>query len=132
MNKKLPPSSGKNASTIGRWVVTQQQSYTDTDTNHILRDTKIRAAYEALRLKYPLLFISNEDQWYLNLKSVETYFEANKKMPSKRDTNVDIKYLGEWLSTQRSNYKNLNNIMKDSNILSAYKTFRAKYLHDSI
>ena len=49
-------------------------------------------------------------------------------MPSKRDKDINIKILGSWLSTQKQNYKNNENIMKiNEEIKKQWEQFIEKY-----
>jgi hypothetical protein len=65
--------------------------------------------------------------WIDKLKLVSDYIDKNKKRPSSTDKNKDIKVLGQFLSNQSNNYKNNEQIMKDSNIRKLYETFIEKY-----
>ena len=65
--------------------------------------------------------------WMNKLEEVKKYIDDNEKRPLKRNKNKEIKTLGIWLSTQRTNYKNKKNIMKDKNIIKIYEDFIKKY-----
>ena len=43
----------------------------------------------------------------MNIEEIAKYIDENKKSPSKRDKNVEIKRLGSWISNQKKNYKTL-------------------------
>jgi hypothetical protein len=58
------------------------------------------------------------------MKLVEKYIIENNKTPSTIDKNKEIKQLGYWLSTQKTNYKNK---MKYKNIRNQWITFIDKY-----
>ena len=48
-------------------------------------------------------------------------------MPSERDKNKDIKQLRQWLSNQKTNYKNKDRIMNDETVRKLYEEFIKKY-----
>jgi hypothetical protein len=126
-NGKRPSQTDKNdkIKQLGSWLRNQQTNY--TNKNWIMKDDTVRAKYESFRAKYPQLFMTNEESWRLNLRSVETYIRENGKRPSKEDKNEEIKQMGYWLSTQQTYYNNKKYSMKDETIRAEYESFRSKY-----
>jgi hypothetical protein len=51
----------------------------------------------------------------------------NKKLPSTTDQNKNIKRMGQWLFSQKQNYKNNQSYMKDEKINKKWKEFVEKY-----
>jgi hypothetical protein len=92
-----------------------------------MKDETIRAEYESFHAKFPQLFMTNEEEWRLNLRLTETYIRENGKRPSQTDKNEEIKQIGQWLSRQQTNYTNKTKIMKDAIIRAEYEAFRATF-----
>ena len=106
-------------------LANQQTNYNNNEYN--MKDETIRAEYEAFRAKFPQLFMTNEEEWRMSLRLVETYIRKNGKRPHQKDKNEEIKHIGQWLSTQQKNYTDKNQIMKDDIIRAEYESFRAKF-----
>ena len=111
---------------IYNWLHTQKQNYKNNE--YIMKNEEIKKQWEEFNEKYKELFKSNEELWIDNLNKLEEYIIGNRKMPSKRDKDINIKILGSWLSTQKQNYKNNENIMKiNEEIKKQWEQFIEKY-----
>ena len=126
-NRKRPSQTDKNKDikVLGKWISHQQQNYKNNKT--IMKDSNIKKLYETFIEKYKEYFLDNNEIWLNNLKLVSDYINKNSKRPSDKDKNKDIKVLGSFLSHQQQNYKNNEQIMKDSNIRKLYEEFIEKY-----
>jgi rubrerythrin len=122
-NKKRPTDCDKNLEIkkMGNWINHQMKKY----KNHteIMQDDNIREIWENFIDEYKEYFMSNDDIWKLKLLNVKKYINENKKRPSKRDMNNDIKIIGNWLSIQVKNYKKHAEIMKNDNIRKLWEDF---------
>jgi len=49
-------------------------------------------------------YIDLNENWKQSLQQVKTYILENKKSPSSTDKDETIKKLGQWISTQKTNY----------------------------
>ena len=84
-------------------------------------------------IKYELIFNSigelknNIEIWMLKLEMVQKYIDENNKLPSSTDKNIQIKFLGKWLSRQKKLYKTKDCIMKDDIIYNKFKDFLETY-----
>jgi superfamily II DNA or RNA helicase len=73
------------------------------------------------------------DKWKARLKEVEKFAVENERLPSsyKRNKNEEIKKLGTWIDTQKSNYSPVENerkeIMKNNEIASLWKQFMGRH-----
>jgi dephospho-CoA kinase len=92
-----------------------------------MKDKIIKTNWEDFIQKYKVYFLSNEELWFNSLKQVEEYIIKNGKRPSKSDEDVEIKKLGQWISTQQKNYNKNENIMKDTIIKTHWEDFIEKY-----
>jgi hypothetical protein len=71
--------------------------------------------------------LSNEEFWMTKFEKVKQYINENKKKPTKHNKDKDIKQLGQWLSSQKQNYKNKKNILKNENVYNTWKQFIEEY-----
>ena len=71
-----------------------------------MKDETIKKAWIEFTTKYKQYFLSNNEEWFNNLKLVEEYIIKNKKRPSNSDKDVKIKQLGGWICNQQTKYKN--------------------------
>ena len=63
------------------------------------------------------------DNFNINLKKVKDYIDENNKKPSENNTESVINFLGRWIKTQKYNYKNKTQNMKDINIYNKWTEF---------
>ena len=54
--------------------------------------------------------------WYENKNKVIDYIKEYNKLPSSHSKYNEIKKIGSWIATQKSNYKNNKQIMKNEEI----------------
>jgi hypothetical protein len=71
--------------------------------------------------------MSSEESLKDNLEKIKKYIDENEKTPSQRDKDKEIKSLGQWLSTQQTQYKKKIYIMKDASIRLLYEEFVEQY-----
>ena len=123
-NLPLTTSKDKNISFLARWISTQKQNYKNNKT--VMKNEEIKKKWEEFIEKYEELFLDNKEKWYNNLKEVEEYINKYNKLPNK-SKDKDIKILGEWLCSQKSNYKNKKEIMKNEDIRKKWEEFIERY-----
>ena len=126
-NNKLPSSKSKekNIKNIGIWIITQKQKY--KNNNKCMKDEEIRKQWEDFIKKYKELFLNNEEIWINNLKKVEEYILENQKLPVDRSNDKNIAILTTWIQTQKKNYKNIKEIMKNEEIRKKWEDFIDRY-----
>ena len=79
--------------------------------------------------KYNLIFdnignlLNNKDIWEKRLEELKMYIDENNKRPSQVDKDIQIKQLGSWSSTQITNYKKEEQIMKEPEIRKKWNEF---------
>jgi len=71
--------------------------------------------------------MSNEENWLLILKNVKKYINENKKRPSSKDKNNEIKSLGNWINAQRQNYNVKIQLMKENSMRLEWEKFILDY-----
>ena len=121
-NQKLPNC---NNSKLGCWCLRQKQLY--KENKGIMIDFNIKHKWEEIIKKYYGLFKSNDEKWQDTLEKVEEYLRKNDKIPCRNDKNKDIKQLGNWVKTQKKNYKYQKDIMKNDNIRKLWEEFENNY-----
>ena len=92
-----------------------------------MKNFKIKEEWKEFIKKYEEYFFDSETKWRNTLQKVIAYIDTKNKLPTTHDKNKDIKKLGEWLSHQKTNYKNEENIMKNSEIRQEWNNFLLKY-----
>jgi len=124
-NNKRPSQKDKNVKIkqLGWWLSTQLQNYKNKE--EIMTNEEIYNQWTSFINDpiYKIYFISNEDNWIETLNQVKLYIDTNKKRPSEKDKNVEIKQLGSWIGTQLKNYKNKEYIMKNEKIYNEWTSF---------
>ncbi len=126
-NNKLPYEKEKNneIGKLGKWVSTQKKNY--KIRKEIMKNDIIYNKFTIFLEDYKEYFLSNEEIWNNNLENVIEYINLNKKTPSSKDKDKEIKCLGLWIVTQKKNYINQINIMKNNIIYNKFKDFLEKY-----
>ena len=119
---KLPSKNDndKNIKYLGNFIISQEKKYKKNIINNNINN--YNKWYEFTK-KYEIYFSSNEKNWMNNLKQIENYIFINKKIPSSHSKDLNVKIIGRWLITQRSNYKNKINIFKNENIYNIWENF---------
>ena len=126
-NKNRPSAKDKNKDikTYGQWIGNQITHY--QNKQKIMTDDTIRKLWEDFINddKYKNYFLTNEEEWKLNLEWVKKYINENKKRPTRK--NNDEKIYGTWITLQVKNYKNKQQIMTASNIRKLWEDFINEY-----
>jgi hypothetical protein len=125
--KKCPSTIDENPDikTLGQWLSNQKENYKNNKA--IMKNPVIKKEWEETLVKYKEYLVDNEEIWKITLKKLIDYMEKEKKSPSQRDKNPDIKTLGKWVCHQKENYKNNKDIMKNPNIKKEWEETLVKY-----
>jgi superfamily II DNA or RNA helicase len=126
--KKRPSEYDKkpHIKILGNWVTNQKTNY--KNYRRIMTNPEIRKEWEDTVDKYKeYLVVDNEEVWKITLKKVVDYIEKEKKRPSKEDKDKNIKQLGAWISTQKSNYTENKQIMCNPEIRKEWEDTVDKY-----
>jgi uncharacterized protein (DUF736 family) len=110
--KVSPKNNDKNPDIkkLGSWICNQKQNY-KKNVNIMANNPDVRAEWEKTVEKYKEYLCDTDQIWYNTLKKVCDYMDKEKQSPRKADKNSDIKKLGKWIGTQKTNYKKNVNIM---------------------
>ena len=125
----LPTSSNEdeNIKHLRLWVRNQTKCY--DKKQFIMKNEEIRTLWENfINMKgIKLLFLNNEELWNYNKTKVEEYIQEHNKLPAQTDKIQDIAVLGNWIQSQKQNYKNKTKIMINENIRKLWKDFVKQY-----
>ena len=117
-NNKKPSGCDENDSNnkLSKWISHQQQSY--KKQNRIMSKEHIRKIWDDFlnSEKYKKYFLSNEEEWIENFNLVKKYIDDNRKKPTIRDNDEQIKKLGMWIQRQNSIFNKQTEIMKNEKI----------------
>jgi superfamily II DNA or RNA helicase len=104
-NNKRPSitDKNKNVKQLGVWISTNTNRYKKNDK--IMKDDLTRNEWEKFIKSHEKYFKSNDQIWFDNLNLVEEYIIKNNKRPSNKDKNIDIKFLGNFITHQKNNDK---------------------------
>ena len=127
-NKKRPSQRNKNkdVKTYGIWICNQVQNY--QKKGYIMFDT-IRKLWEDFINddKYKNYFLTNEEEWKIKLEWVKKYINENKKRPSQKDKNENVKTHGMWINNQIQHYQKKQYIMTNETIRHLWEDFINEY-----
>ena len=85
--------------------------------------------------EFPLLLTTREQDWMNTLQKVKEFVLENKRLPSSRTdkNNVEIKSLGSWCGTQKTNYdsdiQKCKHIMSNPEIKQKWEEFMGEFPH---
>jgi len=128
-NRKRPSCCDKNKiiQKLGVWIITQNKNY--IEKIQIMSNLEIFNFWNNFinDEKYKKYFITSEEEWKNNLKSLKSYIDINKKRPSSQDINIEIKQLNKWLSHQVTNYNKKQKNMSNPEINQIWTNFIEEY-----
>jgi hypothetical protein len=124
-NEKLPSSKDKNKDIkyLGSWISDQKKNY--KNNKRAMKNQHIKTTWNIFTEKYKYLFRSNEEIWLDTLIKISDYIKENKQLPSSKNKNKNIKYLGSWILKQKNKYN--NNLIKEFNLKKEWENFTEKY-----
>jgi hypothetical protein len=92
-----------------------------------MKNNNVKIKWEEFINEYAEYFLTNEEIWDNNLEKIKLYINKNKRKPNYNSKNNYIKQLAQWINTQLQNYKNNNQIMKNTNIKIKWDNFLNEY-----
>jgi superfamily II DNA or RNA helicase len=118
-------NTSKEIQTLANWVNTQQGNY--KKKIEIMINEFIRKKWEDFIEKHKSHFMTDEEEWNINLQKSENYITQHNKRPSTHDKNKEIKFLGSWISRQTNQYKSKEIILQNEIITNKWKQFVDKH-----
>eukprot|EP00966_Prymnesium_polylepis_P212300 4917729-Prymnesium_polylepis.1 len=92
-----------------------------------MKEESIRKRWEEFVEEYKVYFLSNEEEWEMNLEALKAYIDKQKKRPSNGSKDETTKKLGLWINTQQTNYSKREQIMKEESIRKKWEEFVEEY-----
>jgi hypothetical protein len=81
--------------------------------------------------EYSIYLLQGKEQWYSRLNELRIFLDGNKdkkqKTPSSHSKDSNIKSLASFIATQKKNYENKTQIMRESDIYDEWTHFLEKY-----
>ena len=113
----------KEIKSLGNWIQMQQRNY--SNKSFIMSNKSIYDKWKEFinDPNYKKYFMSYEEIWYDIFNKVKQYIDTNNKRPAKCNIDINIKILGNWLSSQLVNYKNKTRIMSNQEIYDKWTDF---------
>ena len=132
-NGKFPSKKDKVITTriLGEWICMQRQNY--KNKVHCMKTVEIYDAWSGFinDANYNKYVVNHIDEWKCNLNKCKLYMDQYNKSPSKTDKLKTVSVLGEWICTQKINYKNKTGTMKSDEVVNLWLQFinDDKYKH---
>ena len=126
-HNKGPSTCDKNREfkLLAKWLGHQKTNY--KNKCHIMQNENIRKKWEEFVEKHQPHFMTNEEEWDINLQELDIYITQHNQRPSKRDKNKEIKSLAHWLGDQQKYYKKKEHNMKNESIRKKWEEFVEKH-----
>jgi superfamily II DNA or RNA helicase len=96
---------------LGNWLSNQKNNYADKECS--MKDNIKYNIWTAFIEEYKEYFKDFDNIWYETFEKLKEFIEEYKRLPSQHSINANEKKVGQWLSTQKQNYKNKEQSMKD-------------------
>lgn len=122
-NKRPSEGKNKNVSILGKWIQHQITNYNNKQEN--MKNELIYKKWTEFinNEKYKQYFQSQYEDFIMNLNKLKIYIDENNKRPSRDDKNKEIKFLGEWIHSQITNFNKKECNMKDEKIYNTWTEF---------
>jgi hypothetical protein len=124
-NNKLPSSKSINEEVkkMGRWIVAQNQKYKKKEFN-MKNEIVYNKWTEFIKdNKYSDYFLEDDEKWKDTFDNVKKYIDTYNKKPSSDNIDVNISYMGGWITNQNRNFNEKKGVMNNSNIYTVWQEF---------
>jgi hypothetical protein len=122
-NMKTPSVISKNKyeKILASWLYTQNQNY--KNRTYGMKNDQRYNEWSNFIEQYNEYF----DVWNTSFDKLKEFIDKNNKTPSSMSKNKDEKVLGQWISDQNKNYKNIIHSMKYDERYNAWSRFLEQY-----
>lgn len=125
-----------NVRSLGLWISTQYKNLKQNSLT--MTDLMKRELFMNLINQYDCMKIRNSDALWMSMHDcVSEYIDVNVKSPCRRDKNIYIRKLGNWVELQFENLKKNTGAMSDSKkrelflkLISKYKCLTLRNVYD--
>jgi hypothetical protein len=124
-NNKRPSeiNKEKDIALLGRWITKQLKYCKSRQYNMKYNNIYNKWIQFINNEKYKIYFANQEQKFIINLNKVKIYIDNNNKRPSINNKDNNISYLGGWITTQQTNYKNKIKNIEDIYIYNKWTEF---------
>ena len=121
---------------LGIWLNIQKGNFNDEtkmfsvkiiDKKKVYNHPYIIDSWNEFNTEYGQYMKSNNDKWITKMNLIKEYIDKNKKTPSCKNKDEDIKQLGTFIMTQNKNFKAKTQIMSDIKYYNLWKDFLKEY-----
>jgi superfamily II DNA/RNA helicase len=127
INKIRPNQRSENndEKVLGIWVVGNKKDYKKQE--HGMKDEKRRRQWDEFVNNYKEYIMDLDEIWEEKLSSLKEFIDNNKRRPNQRSKNNYEKILGKWVGTNKNDYKNQKQGMKDETRRKKWEEFVNNY-----
>jgi superfamily II DNA or RNA helicase/ubiquinone/menaquinone biosynthesis C-methylase UbiE len=127
INKKCPSNSAKKIEEkrIAQWLSDQKKYY--KCVKRCYKNESIRITWSQFLEEYKEYFMTIDEIWNNRFENLKTIIDINKKLPSAKSKNIDEKFIGGWLDSQKHNYKTKSNSMNSEERCAIWEQFLEEY-----
>jgi superfamily II DNA or RNA helicase len=127
VNKKCPSNSAKNIEEkrIAQWLSDQKKYYKKNERCY--KNESIHITWSQFLEEYKEYFVSIDEIWNNRFENLKTFIDINKKLPSAKSKNIDEKFIGEWLNSQKKNYKTKSGSIISEERCAIWEQFLEEY-----
>jgi hypothetical protein len=111
--------------TLANWVYQNNKNYKNIEYG--MKNKLQYDMWTEFIKKYNEYFPADDEIWNNNLSKLIIFIDTNNKKPSVCSIVEEEQVLGRWLISQKRNYKNKTEGMKDENRYNTWSDFQNKY-----
>jgi hypothetical protein len=121
---------------LGIWLNIQKSNFNDEtkmfsikiiDKKKVYSHPYIVDTWNEFNKEFGNYMLSNDDKWITKMNLIKEYIDKNKKTPSCKSKDENIKQLGTFIMTQNKNYRSKTQIMNDTKYYNLWKAFLEEY-----
>jgi hypothetical protein len=126
-NKRRPSSKieNKEEKQLGQWL-SQQQKYYKKKIQGMKDEIRYNQWTEFIE-EYKEYIKTDDEIWNDNFKKLKSFINITHKQPSQIAKDKEVCYLGQWLSTQKQNYRKRIKSMNNESNYNQWTEFLEEY-----
>ena len=123
-------SNNKEEKILALWLLNQLTNYNNKEDT--MKNDNIRKIWKCFIEEYKNYELTIEDKWLNDLEKLKNFININGITPSYNSKKNKEMKCAIWLSVQKINYNNKEEIMKNNNIRKKWKDFIDEYKNYSL
>ncbi len=126
-NLKRPIQKSKNNEErkLAEWLSSQHTNYKNKIEG--MKDQERYNLWTQFLEEYNEYIATNDEIRLQNFEKLKIFIDMNKRKPFQKSKNIEEKQLGNWLTSQQSNYKKKVHSMKDEEQYNLWTQFLEEY-----